>query len=597
MAFRFSCGFLVLALVSVGCKAPLRSADTAAGDRPLPPTLERLRKAYPDLAGGKFLCLADFNAPGQELLLRVLGPTGEPADRAQPVISTSLARDETGPGGLEATLSSAADRLIFDGARAAESPQHSALTLIRDWSGYSLLMFSAFGPPDGVAVELSIMAGEDLSQRWTRVLFLRPRWGTYRVDLAEVGEQVDLRDVRAVAWQAIGLQAPLRLALDDILIVENTRELQRAAADKPGALYAFTQGKRLQVGATGRFELGIADGVIAAWTDLVEPRRNLAVRGGVGPWPVPLAEGWQTQRESPPAYDDPALYQRWGALAGSQQQVLEMTPFRAVVRGAWRFSPGASPSDVASPESLPGHVWTYTIYSSGEIFINVKSSPAAGEWRGPVVAYAVAVSGRAEFSRVDPPAASESPFVLWSRRGTGAGDLLWVPATPASATHRMELASADGASLAMLLGDVDALRTVETAHLFRVWPTDLNSAAEAGSIASDYQRPATISPTVGRVVRDAVGDLNGDGFNESEGCYELLPDRDLLRFAFDPGARLRHHPIFRVRETAGREAWVYCDGRILRDIGRDAAGNVMFALDHPATTTVRFDVNLKSAAR
>lgn len=581
-------GALLYALLTLaGCQLGLRNAESASGESALPPTLQRLQRFYPDLESGKLICLADFNAPGQEFIARVVSPTGEPGDRAQPVISTQRARNETGPGGLEASLVAAGDRLLIDAVREG-SPM-----FIRDWSAYPLLILSTWAADGGAIVELSIAAGEDLKQRYTRTITLRRGWMLHRIDLAEVAERIDLRDVRAIAIQPTVAQMPLRLAIDDIVLTDNTRPLLPVA--EPGKLSARTEGKRTHIASAGRFDLAFADGVITAWTDANDARRNLTVRDGMGPWPVPLSEGWALQKDTPPAYDDPAIYSAWGQSVAAQQQVVELTPFRAVIRGTWRF---ASPQTVSSPsdlDSAPGHTWTYTIYPSGQVFVHIRSTPGPSGWRTPLVGNAVTISGRVDFTRVNLPDARDGSPVcaLWTRRGPGNADLIWAPHSAAAASKRMDLSSAGDARLATVLGDVDALDVVETAHLLRIWPTDLGGVPEALSIAGDYQSPARIETINGSVFKTAPGDLDGDGYNESEGCYELVPAGEILRIRFDPGARLRHGPVFRVRETVGRECWVYSEGKIIRNTGRDAAGNLMFELDRPVESAVRIDVNLK----
>ncbi|MFN0135081.1 MAG: hypothetical protein ACKVS9_03080, partial [Phycisphaerae bacterium] len=217
------CIVIVAALSPLtGCQFGLRSAESASGESALPPTLQRLQRYYPDLESGKFICLADFNAPGQELITRVVGPTGEPGERAQPTISTQLARNETGPGGLEATLVAAGDRLLIDAAREG-SP-----TFVRDWSTYPLLILSTWSGDGGAIVELGVAAGEDRTQRYTRTIALRSGWMLHRIDLADVAERIDLRDVRMISIQPTVAQMPLRIALDDIVLADNTRPLLAA---------------------------------------------------------------------------------------------------------------------------------------------------------------------------------------------------------------------------------------------------------------------------------------------------------------------------------------------------------------------------------
>jgi hypothetical protein len=130
-----------------------------------------------------------------------------------------------------------------------------------------------------------------------------------------------------------------------------------------------------------------------------------------------------------------------------------------------------------------------------------------------------------------------------------------------------------------------------TAHLLRLWPWDIDAAPEADSFAADYQHPATLAVARGRVVTDTRGDLNRDGFNESEGCYELALAEGLLRFELQPGPFLRHGVIFRIRGTAGRRCWIYADGQIIARQGRDERGELLFGLPRPTGMPLGIEVN------
>src|SRR5690606_13758618 len=107
------------------------------------------------------------------------------------------------------------------------------------------------------------------------------------------------------------------------------------------------------------------------------------------------------------------------------------------------------------------------------------------------------------------------------------------------------------------------------AHLLTVWPSDMDSEA-AAAIADDYRRPAALAVHNGRLLRGRDGDFDRDGYNEAEGVYELELDDGLLRLRLDPGPAPRERVRLRVAGAAGRECWVYADGRIVQTVGRDA---------------------------
>ncbi len=565
------------------------TSQTGASASPAPPTarlsplLRRMRAAYPDLAAGPFISIADFETPGHELLFRTLGPGGDEA-RTQPALSILRARNETGAGGLKAHFESAGDTLRFDGRRSEK------LALVRDWRPYALLLFSVYGPGAPVAVELLIESGEESPQRYRQTLAVGPGWNQARIDLASVGARIDLGDVRTLSWRVPDLASPIDLYFDDFILVDNTQWVL-GEQSTAGELYVFTRGRRIHVGARARFELAFLDGVIAEWRGPGDA--NLADAGGLGPWPVPLPADWQSRAE-PVAYDDPALFTEWGPAAAAVQSLVEVTPFRVVLAGQWRFAaPGRDPA------AAPGHEWRYTIYPSGAIYVALRSQAGGGAWPAPLAGCAVAVDGRRGFARIEPlpgaPDENGPEFALLSRRG-GGSDLLWTWSRETGYQEQRAMVSADERRLAVLAGAVAGAAELRSAHLLRVWPADLDSAPEAAGVAGDYRRPGRVRMTVGRAVIEAAGDLDGDGFNESEGCYELAGEGGVARFTFEPERALRFDPVFRVWETAGRRCWVYARGRLIGEVGRDAGDALLFRLGRVTSSPVELEVHMSGGA-
>jgi len=587
---------IVLACVT-GCLQTMRNTDLHGegkqADR-LPPTLARLQRTYPDLHTGRFLCLADCNTRPQAALFRTLDADGAEIDE-QPTISVRHSIDETGAGGLKAHLRNVDDRLLFDGARSDK------LALVRDWRKYNLLLFSMYGPSGGLTMKFSVRSGSDVPIHWTRNLAIKPGWHLYRFDLAEIGERVDLADVRALVWRAPELHAPLDVFLDDVLLTDNTRYLLGEEAAE-GQLYIFTRGRRIHVGARGRFELAFCDGVIVEWHG--DSRQNLAVRSGLGPWPVPLPEDWRHRQADPVVYDDPTLFATWGTRVAATQQLVEKSGLRVVIEGNWRFLPAAASRDSAEEDApLPQHAWRYVIYPSGRVYVRNSSQGNGLTWPAQRVGYTIAVDGRSGFTRIAPgPSVAGSPataFVLLSLPGRARPDLLWCPHVLAVARRQLELTSSDERRVAVTVGDVEPSDGVDAAHLLRFWPCDLDATPEGQTFAADYQHPATLSVARGRTVTNVPGDLDHDGFNESEGCYELALTEGLLRFKLLPGTTLRHQPVFRVHAATARDCWVYADGRILREQARDTAGNLLFTFPGVVGTPLTIEVNTRprSAAR
>lgn len=576
-----------LALVPAGCEMLQPTSESPPGPglkNQLPPVLQRMRDTYEDLASGRFISLADFETPGQEMLFRCVGPDGTEGRRPQPTLSILRSRNETGGMGLKVRLADPTDQLVCDGKRSQER------VLVRDWHSYALLLMSLYGPPQGALLEFTLQSGQQTPLRWVRTVHVGPGWNLIRLDLATAGDWINLADVRALVWRAPQLTAPLDLYVDDIIIADNAQHILGEQAG-PGELYVLSRGRRICVGTRERFELSFADGQIVAWRSGDDD--NLVDPDGLGPWPLPLAGDWYSAPSPSIAYDDPQLFADWGTSVATAQRIVEATPFRVVVAGQWRFVGGAQSlaTSPAQPD-MPGHTWQYVIYPSGAVYVSVQSGAPATGWHGPRVGYALAIDGRRGFHRIDPaPGEASTGFVLLARAGSQRADLLWSWPRAAQFPHRHELASPDERRVAVIVGDVATSPVVHTAHMFRLWPPDIEAAPEANSFAADYQNPAPLGLTTGKRLTDAPGDLDHDGYSEAEGTYELVLDGSVLRFDFAPGPLLRYDAVFRVHETAGRRCWVYARGRLVTDVGRDADDNLLFRLGHVASAPVGVEVH------
>ncbi|MCH7873432.1 MAG: hypothetical protein IID33_17175, partial [Planctomycetes bacterium] len=523
-------------LILTACELPGRRDDQSG----LGPVTERMRLAYPDLAAGRFIILADFESPADAELFRITAGELTLSDERQPSISVLRARERTGAGGLKATLTNPDESIRLDGLRS------QSLQMPRDWRAYALLIASIYGPDDGALLEFAIHSGESPSLVWRTRLRLEPGWNLIRIDLAEPGPRVDLADVRALTWSAPNITGPLDLYFDDIALADNERTILPggAAADE---LYALSRGRRIYVGANGRFELAFTDGVIAGWHPSREKRRiNLTVPSGLGPWPVMLDREWASAAAGV-AYDDSDMFADWGDRVAAGQKIIEASAFRVVMLSQWKFQ-RSTVAAASRPAALPGHVWQYTIYPSGKVYVRLTSDDAGAGWSRPLLGAAVVLDGREGFEPADRLAANSSGvqprFVLLSRRQPGRADLLWTPYDADLARTQRAFESADRGRLAVVLGGLPPAESADSAHMLRIWPTDLDGIAEGASLSQDYRDPVRIEPTVGRVVSDSPGDMDGDGFNESQGCYELAPIGGVLRFTFDPGRRSRHQPVF-----------------------------------------------------
>ncbi len=554
-----------LALLVVGCRLP---GGSAAYDRALPPTFDRLVAAYEDLASQRFEILADFESPEQATLFHV-----EPDSAGGARMSTERSRRETGAGALKMTFVSSGQRVI------AADTAASRWALVRDWSRYDLLLMSVFSPRRLGGFTITIRSGTSAPLSWTLPrIFLNPGWNLVRIDLGDFAEQVNLLDVREMRLGCDPLEAPVDLYLDDVLLVSNARDVFGSADGAAGQLYARTQGRRLAVGAVGRFEVVFSRGQLRQWYDVGKDTarlHNLCGRGPLGPIPVVLPD---PEAESI-AIDDASQWAGLGIAAELHQTLLEATSLMARVQGQIRFSS----IDQAPDEGSPAHRWLYTIYRDGRIYVDCSGTARSTDFSPAAVGIAFACDagagfrrrlGRAVQTRPEGPS-GHSAFALFSRPDLGAADLLVSPASPLPA-RGIENAQESRAGVLWVLGSVQD--TFGFAAMLRVWPTDIDSAAQADPMSDDYQHPLPIGLEVGQLARTDPGDLNADGFSESAGCYLIQLDGSIARIRIPGQSRLRFSPVFKVIDVAGRDVWAYLDGRQIKEVLRDVDGNAMFML-------------------
>jgi hypothetical protein len=121
-------------------------------------------------------------------------------------------------------------------------------------------------------------------------------------------------------------------------------------------------------------------------------------------------------------------------------------------------------------------------------------------------------------------------------------------------------------------------RGIRFAAMCRVWPTDVDSSGHARLIACDYRSPLPLSFQAGESILTDAGDFNNDGFSEGVGHYAIRLDGNVARLQVDSGDRLRIGAAFKVIGIAGRDVWVYLDGRLIRQTYRIDNDTLLFAM-------------------
>lgn len=535
----------------------------------LPPTIDRIVRAYPDLASRRFQILADFEDPTQATLFRL-----ETGGRSEPMtISTERAQQNTGVGSLKMSLLSSTQRVA-----AADAPDRQ-WSLCRDWSRYHLLLFSVFSPRDLGGFTFSVTSGTDKPRIYSHPrVFLHPGWNLIRIDMADLNEQINLADVREMHFWCDPLDTPTDLYLDDILLVDNERLIFGPTDPEPGELYVRSKGRRLVVGSGDRFELVLYRGRITQWFDLgADSARlhNLIGAGTLGPTPVVISGDGR----APVQMDESGQWSPLGVAVDSYQSLVEASPIRAVLQGEWRFGR----PDAPGAEGSPCHRWVYSVYRDGRVYVSCTGTARTSTFQPSALGMVFHCDGDQGFTRKviegQPGEAAfamgREGFALFSRSNKGQADLLIIPSRPLSA---QALQTPGDPRLSVLWRLPPAGDQFTFSCLMRVWPPDLDSLEQAGPVAADYCHPLPITLDVGQLVRTDEGDYDNDGFSEAHGYYVLQLDGNVAKIRLNGKERLRFSPLFKLVDMSSRDVWVYVDGRELKDLHRDQAGDVLFAM-------------------
>ena len=92
----------------------------------------------------------------------------------------------------------------------------------------------------------------------------------------------------------------------------------------------------------------------------------------------------------------------------------------------------------------------------------------------------------------------------------------------------------------------DALAEKSFALQMRVFPRNIDSFDAGLPYVEDYQQPARLSVEAGTSVPNDPGDLNGDGYNESQGCFVVQADGGRLKATLDATKRPCFQPALKV---------------------------------------------------
>ncbi len=609
----FVCGLVA------GCEENRQELELDGGQASYLTQSDRLRVYYPDLVEGRFAVIADFESPSHGELFKML--SAEPGDTIQETVGGVK---ETGEGCLKAVFRNFASELIADNDNAKR------WLLKRDWRPYNLLLMNVFIPKGGGDGEESLDAGaEVLDDAPVYILKLgvvsgrgefvaeaysyaplRRGWNLLRFDLGEIRDVVAMDDVRQIRCSLSAdpgqgaVDWPVEVVLDDALLVDNRKELFGSREGTDGTLYVVEEGRSIYVGAARRFEIGFSNGQLVSWYDLSsDPVRlnNLAGRGVIGPSPIVVSDKYVADGELPLLLTQakPPGEQ----VAVSRQTLIEATDVRVVVE--CQLGIGETGAD-RYPEGAYQRL-AYTIYPSGNVFVSVECATELPLYKAERIGLAVgaATTEGIETGVHESGEAGERPILQhlcygWLAPVSKGAGLLFVlhdsrTGPDLSLIHLGGGSSGDfGESyLVAYGGEVDY--PIHRWHcLLNFWPVNNCERKTREDIAIAYCHRPRISFMVGEFERESEGDWDGDGFNEREGMFMLGTDSNRVQFKLDGRSRKVVSPVFCVPEAAGREAWVYINYAICRQVSRDGKDRLVFQLPGTYDDEVVVEVYLRN---
>lgn len=565
---------LAALLIATGCRTGGRGGG--AGTR-----VDKLMEAYPELQGGRFAVIADFEDSKHMEIVQFIGVS----EKAQCTLDRKRGRRDTGRGCLKLRTASPHDTVVVNNEYADQ------WFLKRDWRPYDLLMMEIKSPKPDLQLDVSIAAGQPQQRHVvSSSVALKRGWNTVRLGLAEVGEYLPLDDVQEIRLSVSGSKKPIEVYFDNVILAGHRVDLFGDPENKNAELYITRAGRRWKVGAGGRFELTFANGQIVGWHNLAEdPYRlqNLVQGTTLGPSPMLI--------ESPGADREPD-FSNFGQMVVARQRIVEMNPVRIVIDTEWRF---VNDTD-ESLENRPFHRWVYTIYRTGQLYVATECTAQAEDWDNSSLGLAVTIaSTRDDDLRTFSPASDAAATTPWhpafasARSQEGKAVLLYVlDDGPSTRIVEQFEKKRRRASFVAIRPAREAPTETWACHLL-LGPSDAVTDEEAVLRAADYARPAELKFELGSSVTAAGAHMNPTGFDQAAGCYVIQPDQGRIRFWIDASEQPLFSPAFRIINTQGRDAWVYVDHLIFDEVARDAEGDLIFQLPSTLTDNTLIEVLLR----
>jgi len=300
-------------------------------------------RAYPETVTGLFVSLVDFEdvRGGPRGFEQVEHFTIRPsAAGAELRFVVNITR--TGAGAMAVTLPKGSE-LVFN------------IPGFGDFSGYKLLSMAIYSERlrDDLVVSLSTEASSWRSHR----RLIKPGWNTVLIDIQHLESR---RDFDIAGVQAIGLSftdaaGPVRFNLDDIMLVDNAREL----GPTPAGLTVRKSGLTYTLTLPGRDSpLRLAQQTDGLWRlDACQPTVRI-----IGPDNPPPGAG--------------ELLERMGPRRVGRVELLEVNGIRVRLVNTWYFPARAGEWVSMGVRRIR---WEYTFYGDGRWVTHVELNNSGGK--------------------------------------------------------------------------------------------------------------------------------------------------------------------------------------------------------------------------
>ncbi len=491
---RWRAGALLAALAG-GCRP---AAEPPGEELYVEPVSVLQHQAYAEAVTGRFVSLADFEfSPiSQQPGYAQVGHFKVTPPGRGPELKYVVNITRTGVGAMEAVLPPGC-MLEFH------------LPEVHDLRRYTLLLAAVYSRH--IRDDLKLMLRTDRAGWEAPPVLLKRGWNSVLVDLERLKgkEDFDARGVRSLRLWFSAARGPVRINVDDILLIDNRRQLAPVPAGvrvgKTGLDYELhlphrRRPVRIRQCDDGLWRLGAAQAI-------------LEVAGGAAAGPPAGAR---------PAEDLAAFgTRRVGAV-----EVLEANRLRVRVRNTWYF-----PSSAGQWASMAIRQvrFEHTFYGDGREVTDVVVNNAGG----------------APISSV---------------RITAPEPAAWAGGQVAGSLHVRRFTQSVGR-----------------------WSYLIAPHARAPKpYAANYLKPPRLEIRIGR--QEACdGDIEADGFDESQGCYHVRAKAGHCRFRVVPGKEGLADAVFRVRGRWEGTVTASSEGLALRSLVRLGDGSVVFVLPGAVT--------------